>query len=66
MLITTSFSIYVGLVTNTDFNSFRQNIPFMPVMGLVILAMTGSTPKESTRPRIENSRLPVAKRIEVS
>ena len=66
MLITTSFSIYVGLVTNTDFNSFRQNIPFMPVMGLVILAMTGSTPKESTRPRIANSRLPVAKRIEVS
>jgi hypothetical protein len=32
-----SFGIYVGIVTNTDFNSFRQNIPFMPVMGLVIL-----------------------------
>jgi len=39
MLIATSFAIYVGLVTNTDFNSFRQNIPFMPVMGLSILAM---------------------------
>jgi hypothetical protein len=25
-----SFGIYVGIVTNTDFNSFRQNIPFMP------------------------------------
>jgi len=39
MLIATSFAIYVGLVTNTDFNSLRQNIPFMPVMGLSILAM---------------------------
>jgi len=32
-----SFGVYVGIVTNTDFNSFRQNIPFMPVMGLVVL-----------------------------
>ena len=32
-----SFGIYVGIVTNTDFNSFRQNIPFMPAMGLVAL-----------------------------
>jgi len=32
-----SFSIYVGLVTNTDFNSFRQNLPFMPIMGLCIV-----------------------------
>lgn len=31
-----AFSIYVGLVTNTDFNSFRQNIPMIPVMGLVV------------------------------
>jgi hypothetical protein len=36
-LVLVAFSIYVGLVTNTDFNSFRQNIPFMSVMGLVIL-----------------------------
>lgn len=32
-----AFSIYVGLVTNTDFNSFRQNIPMIPVMGLVVV-----------------------------
>jgi hypothetical protein len=32
-----SLAMYVGLVTNTDFNSFRQNIPFMAVMGIVIL-----------------------------
>lgn len=32
-----AFSIYVSIVTNTDFNSFRQNIPFMSMMGVVIL-----------------------------
>jgi hypothetical protein len=31
------FAIYVSIVTNTDFNSFRQNIPLMPLMGMVIL-----------------------------
>jgi hypothetical protein len=32
-----AFSLYVSIVTNTDFNSFRQNIPLMPLMGMVIL-----------------------------
>ena len=32
-----SFTIYVSIVTNTDFNSFRQNIPFVPLLGVVIL-----------------------------
>jgi hypothetical protein len=32
-----TFAIYVGLVTNTDFNSFRQNIPLIPVMGLCVM-----------------------------
>jgi len=32
-----SFAMYIGLATNTDFNSFRQNIPFMAVMGMVII-----------------------------
>ena len=32
-----AFTIYVGVATNTDFNSFRQNIPFMPLMGIVVL-----------------------------
>jgi hypothetical protein len=31
-----SFAIYVGLVTNTEFNSFRQNVPLMPMMGFVV------------------------------
>ena len=34
-----SFSIYVGLATNTDNNSFRQNLPLMPTMGLTVLQM---------------------------
>lgn len=33
-----SFSFYLGLVTVTDFNSFRQNVPFMAVFGLVTIA----------------------------
>ena len=32
-----ALSLYIGLATNTDFNSFRQNIPFMAVMGIVII-----------------------------
>lgn len=32
-----SLAMYIGLVTNTEFNSFRQNVPFMAVMGIVIL-----------------------------
>jgi len=34
-----SFSIYVGLATKTDNNSFRQNLPLMPIMGLTVLQM---------------------------
>jgi hypothetical protein len=45
-----SFSIYVGLVTNTDNNSFRQNLPLMPLMGLSILQILqrGRWPKGSS------------------
>ena len=32
-----AFTIYVSIVTSTDFNSFRQNIPLMPLMGIVVL-----------------------------
>jgi hypothetical protein len=32
-----AFTIYVGVSANSDFNSFRQNIPFMPLMGIVVL-----------------------------
>ena len=50
-----SLAMYIGLVTNTDFNSFRQNIPFMAVMGIVLLnawmpskSQTGNTPTTKT------------------
>lgn len=32
-----AFSIYVSIATNTDFNSFRQNLPLMPWLGMVVL-----------------------------
>ena len=51
-LVLLSFSIYVGLVTNTDFNSFRQNIPLMTAMGLVILRNLN---KRSARDSVEVS-----------
>jgi hypothetical protein len=34
-----AFSTYVSVVTNTDFNSFRQNIPFVPLMGILLVGM---------------------------
>jgi hypothetical protein len=50
-----SLAMYIGLVTNTEFNSFRQNIPFMAVMGIVILnawmpskSQMGNTPTTKT------------------
>jgi hypothetical protein len=33
----TAFSFYLGLVTVTDFNSFRQNVPFMTLFGILVL-----------------------------
>ena len=32
-----AFTIYVSIATSTDFNSFRQNLPFMPLLGTVVL-----------------------------
>ncbi|MFZ9772053.1 MAG: hypothetical protein ACO3D1_07800, partial [Ilumatobacteraceae bacterium] len=55
-----SFGIYVGIVTNTDFNSFRQNIPFMPVMGLVVLLAW----KEHRESRSEIQTTPLTARRE--
>jgi hypothetical protein len=34
-VILTSFIFYLGLVSQTDFNSTRQNIPFLAAMGIV-------------------------------
>jgi hypothetical protein len=37
-----AFTIYASVVIGTDFNSFRQNIPFMPLMGLTIVRYLAS------------------------
>ena len=37
-----AFTTYSSVVIGTDFNSFRQNIPFMPLMGLVVLGVIRS------------------------
>lgn len=38
-LILVTLCLYVSLASNTDFNSFRQNIPLMVVMGMVVLGI---------------------------
>lgn len=35
--VVVAFAFYVGLVTLTEFNSFRQNIPFMPSFGMLVV-----------------------------
>ena len=37
-VILSSFVFYLGLVSQTDFNSTRQNIPFLAAMGIVAVA----------------------------
>jgi len=44
-----AFTIYVSIVTNTDFNSFRQNIPLMPLMGILVLDVLRD--RRQTRPQ---------------
>ena len=38
-LILVTLCLYVSLASNTDFNSFRQNIPLMVVMGIVLVGI---------------------------
>jgi hypothetical protein len=44
-----AFGFYVGLVTLTDFNSFRQNIPFMPTFGMLV-ALEWHARRSAARP----------------
>jgi len=49
-----SFVIYCTISTRTDFNSFRQNIPLMPIFGLAILRLMREyreSPDETDYPR---------------
>lgn len=43
-----AFTIYSSVVIGTDFNSFRQNIPFMPLMGLAVLGVIRSRNADSS------------------
>jgi hypothetical protein len=43
-----AFTIYSSVVIGTDFNSFRQNIPFMPLLGLVVLGVIRSRNADSS------------------
>jgi len=43
-----AFTIYSSVVIGTDFNSFRQNIPLMPLMGLVVLDVICSRDADSS------------------
>ncbi len=37
MLIVAIFSYYIGIIAGSDFTSFRQNLPFVSVMAIVII-----------------------------
>ena len=50
-----AFAIYVSIVTKTDFNSFRQNIPFMPLMGIAIIDMIRMRQLERLDSRLHQS-----------
>ena len=50
-----AFSFYLGLVTVTDFNSFRQNVPFMAAFGLVAVT-EGIRHDESTQELVSVTR----------
>jgi hypothetical protein len=58
-----SFVIYLGVITGTDFTSFRQTLPFMPTMGLLVVhgwleLREGRRPRHSLR-SINRSATPV-------
>jgi hypothetical protein len=37
MIVISIFGYYIGITASSDFNSFRQNLPFVSVMGVVII-----------------------------
>ncbi len=47
------FAMYVSIAANTDFNSFRQNIPFMPILGIAILELLRTRRQEGLISEIE-------------
>ena len=37
LFVGSSFLFYLGLVLQTDFNSTRQNLPFLAAMGIIVV-----------------------------
>jgi len=57
-----AFTIYSSVAIGTDFNSFRQNIPIMPLLGLVVLGVIRSR-NEASLPTTDNLGLPHSARV---
>lgn len=57
-----AFTTYSSVVIGTDFNSFRQNIPFMPLMGLVVLGAIRSQ-NEASLPATNEPSPPNSARV---
>lgn len=57
-----AFTIHSSVAIGTDFNSFRQNIPFMPLIGLVVLTVFRSR-NETSLPTTHNLSPPDSARV---
>ena len=50
-----SFTFFLGLATQTDFNSTRQNLPFLSTMGVLALLGLAKRGESKTHKDLENS-----------
>ena len=50
-----SFTFFLGLAAQTDFNSTRQNLPFLSTMGVLALLGLAKRGESNTRKDLENS-----------
>ena len=55
MLTVSIFSYYIGIIAGSDFTSFRQNLPFVSVMAVVIVQTFRRD--EAEQPQVHNSQL---------
>lgn len=56
--ILASFAFFLGLVSTTDFNSSRQNIPFLVLMGVTVVVKLADKQRRTTLNESELSREP--------
>ncbi|MFM8663082.1 MAG: hypothetical protein ACKODI_04450, partial [Acidimicrobiaceae bacterium] len=50
-----SFTFFLGLAAQTDFNSTRQNLPFLSTMGVLTLLGLAKRGESATHKDLENS-----------